>query len=80
MYPPFEIMLALRYLRVRKAKGFVSVIAAFPFLGIMLWIPTLIIFMSAMKGFRIELIDRIFEGPNKTFLNRLFAIPKCNSS
>ncbi len=59
MYSPFEIMLAIRYLRARKAEGFVSVIAAFSFLGIMLGVATLIIVMSVMNGFRGELIDRI---------------------
>lgn len=59
MYSPFEIMLALRYLRARKAEGFVSVIAAFSFLGIMLGVATLIIVMSVMNGFRGELIGRI---------------------
>lgn len=59
MYSPFEIMLAMRYLRARKAEGFVSVIAAFSFLGIMLGVATLIIVMSVMNGFRGELIDRI---------------------
>lgn len=59
MYSPFEIMLALRYLRARKAEGFVSVIATFSFLGIMLGVATLIIVMSVMNGFRGELIGRI---------------------
>jgi len=59
MYSPFEIMLAIRYLRARKAEGFVSVIAAFSFLGIMLGVATLIIVMSVMNGFRGELIGRI---------------------
>ena len=52
-------MLALRYLRARKAEGFVSVIATFSFLGIMLGVATLIIVMSVMNGFRAELIGRI---------------------
>lgn len=52
-------MLALRYLRARKAEGFVSVIATFSFLGIMLGVATLIIVMSVMNGFRGELIGRI---------------------
>lgn len=59
MFSPFEIMMAFRYLRARKAEGFVSVIAAFSFLGIMLGVATLIIVMSVMNGFRAELIDRI---------------------
>ncbi len=59
MFSPFEILVALRYLRARKAEGFVSVIATFSFLGIMLGVATLIIVMSVMNGFRAELIGRI---------------------
>ena len=59
MFTPFERMVAGRYLRARKAEGFVSVIAAFSFLGIMLGVATLIIVMSVMNGFRAELIGRI---------------------
>lgn len=59
MFSPFERLVAMRYLRARKAEGFVSVIAAFSFLGIMLGVATLIIVMSVMNGFRAELFDRI---------------------
>ncbi len=59
MFSPFEVMVAGRYLRARKAEGFVSVIAGFSFLGIMLGVATLIIVMSVMNGFRQELIGRI---------------------
>ena len=55
----FEWMLALRYLRARRQEGFISVIAVFSFLGIMLGVATLIIVMSVMNGFRAELIGRI---------------------
>ncbi len=51
--------MAGRYLRARKAEGFVSVIAGFSFLGIMLGVATLIIVMSVMNGFREELVSRI---------------------
>jgi lipoprotein-releasing system permease protein len=59
MFSPFERMMASRYLRARKAEGFVSVIAGFSFLGIMLGVATLIIVMSVMNGFREELVGRI---------------------
>jgi len=59
MFSPFERMMAWRYLRARKAEGFVSVIAGFSFLGIMLGVATLIIVMSVMNGFREELVTRI---------------------
>lgn len=55
----FEWMLAIRYLRARRREGFISVIAGFSFLGIMLGVATLIIVMSVMNGFRTELLDRI---------------------
>ncbi len=59
MLNPFERMMAWRYLRARKAEGFVSVIAGFSFMGIMLGVATLIIVMSVMNGFRAELVSRI---------------------
>ena len=37
-FAPFEWMLSLRYLRARRKEGFISVIAGFSFLGIMLGI------------------------------------------
>ncbi len=55
----FEWMLASRYLRTRRREGFVSVIAGFSFLGIMLGVATLIIVLSVMNGFRKELLDKI---------------------
>ena len=55
----FEWMLAKRYLRARRKEGFISVIAGFSFLGIMLGVATLIIVMSVMNGFRKELFDKI---------------------
>jgi lipoprotein-releasing system permease protein len=59
MFSPFERMVAWRYLGSKKAEGFVSVIATFSFLGIMLGVATLIIVMSVMNGFREELFSRI---------------------
>lgn len=55
----FEKMVAGRYLRSRRREGFISVIAGFSFLGIMLGVATLIIVMSVMNGFREELVTRI---------------------
>src|SRR5262245_48470753 len=55
-FAPFEWMLSLRYLRSRRREGFISVIAAFSFIGIMLGVATLIIVMAVMNGFRKELL------------------------
>jgi len=59
IFGPFERMVAFRYLRARRAEGFVSVIAIFSLLGIALGVATLIIVMSVMNGFRAELVGRI---------------------
>ncbi|KAA2243994.1 lipoprotein-releasing ABC transporter permease subunit [Salinarimonas soli] len=58
-FSPFEWILAGRYLRTRRREGFVSVIAGFSFIGIMLGVATLIIVLSVMNGFRKELLDKI---------------------
>ena len=58
-FAPFEWMLALRYLRARRKEGFISVIAGFSFLGILLGVATLIIVMAVMNGFRKELFAKI---------------------
>ena len=58
-FAPFEWMLSLRYLRARRKEGFISIIAGFSFLGIMLGVATLIIVMAVMNGFRTELLDKI---------------------
>ncbi|MGB3867240.1 MAG: lipoprotein-releasing ABC transporter permease subunit [Xanthobacteraceae bacterium] len=58
-FAPFEWMLSARYLRARRKEGFISVIAGFSFLGIMLGVATLIIVMAVMNGFRSELLGKI---------------------
>jgi lipoprotein-releasing system permease protein len=58
-FSPFEWMLSLRYLRARRKEGFISVIAGFSFLGIVLGVATLIIVMAVMNGFRHELLEKI---------------------
>lgn len=55
----FEWLIAGRYLRARRKEGFISVIAGFSFLGIMLGVATLIIVMAVMNGFRTELMNKI---------------------
>ena len=55
----FEWMISFRYLRARRQEGFISIIAWFSLLGIMLGVATLIIVMSVMNGFREELLTRI---------------------
>jgi lipoprotein-releasing system permease protein len=58
-FAPFEWLLALRYLKARRRKGFTSVIAGLSFIGITLGVATLIIVMAVMNGFRKELLGKI---------------------
>jgi len=54
-----EWMIAWRYLRARRSEGAISVIAGFSLAGILLGVGTLIVVMSVMNGFRVELVGRI---------------------
>ncbi|HET7413520.1 MAG TPA: ABC transporter permease, partial [Pararhizobium sp.] len=58
-FSAFERLVAWRYLRARRKEAYISVIAGFSFIGIMLGVATLIIVMAVMNGFRVELITRI---------------------
>jgi lipoprotein-releasing system permease protein len=64
VFGAFERMVAFRYLRARREEGFVSVIAGFSLLGIMLGVGALIIVMSVMNGFRADFLKQIqgFQG------------------
>lgn len=59
MFSTLEFLIAFRYLKSKRKEGFISVIAIFSFVGIMIGVATLIIVMSVMNGFRYELINRI---------------------
>ena len=59
VFSPAERMVAFRYLRPRRSEGFISLIAAFAFLGIVIGVATLIVVMSVMNGFRAELLSRV---------------------
>ena len=59
MFTQLELLISFRYLRSKRSEGFISVIAGFSLVGIILGVATLIIVMSVMNGFRAELIGRI---------------------
>jgi lipoprotein-releasing system permease protein len=59
MFNTFERTVAGRYLRARRGERFVSVIAGFSLIGIALGVATLIIVMSVMGGFKVDLLSRI---------------------
>ena len=59
MFNAFERAVAGRYLRARRGERFVSVIAGFSLIGIALGVAVLIIVMSVMGGFQVDLLNRI---------------------
>src|ERR1700744_5514500 len=59
IFAPFEWMIAARYLRAKRQESFISVISFFSLIGIALGVATLIIVMSVMNGFRVELLKSI---------------------
>src|ERR1700723_2119078 len=59
IFSPFERTVAMRYLRARRQEGFFSVISWFSLIGIGLGVATLIVVMSVMNGFRVELFQRV---------------------
>ncbi len=59
MLTNIEKLITIRNLKSKKKEGFLKIISAFSFLGIMLGVAILIIVMSVMNGFRSELTQRI---------------------
>src|SRR6187431_1055275 len=55
---PFELLLALRYLRPKRT--FVSIITVISILGVMLGVAVLIIVISVMSGFDADLREKFF--------------------
>ena len=59
MFTKVEKFISYRNLKPKKKEGFLKVISAFSFLGIMLGVAILIIVMSVMNGFRADLTNKI---------------------
>lgn len=59
MFSSFEWSVAVRYLKARRSDSFISVIAGFSLVGICLGVMVLIVVMSVMNGFRVELLGRV---------------------
>jgi lipoprotein-releasing system permease protein len=55
----YEWDIAWRYLRSKQKEGLISIITSFSLAGIALGVATLIIVMSVMNGYEVELIKRI---------------------
>lgn len=59
MFDKFALTVAIRYFQAKKNERFVSIISAISFIGIMIGVAALIVVMSVMNGFHIELTKSI---------------------
>lgn len=59
MRQPYELSIAVRYLRTRSSHSFISFISAVSMIGIALAVAVLIVVLSVMNGFEHELQRRI---------------------
>jgi lipoprotein-releasing system permease protein len=59
MRQPYELSIAVRYLRARSSVSFISFISAVSMIGIALAVAVLIVVLSVMNGFEYELQRRI---------------------
>jgi lipoprotein-releasing system permease protein len=59
MRQPYELSIALRYLRARSSHSFISFISVVSMIGIGLAVAVLIVVLSVMNGFEYELQQRI---------------------
>lgn len=69
MFGSVERWVAGRYLRPRREEGFISVIALFSLLGIMLGVGTLIVVLAVMSGYRAEIMS-VLQGAGGHFVVR----------
>lgn len=58
MRQPYQLSIALRYLRARSRNGFISMISLLSMLGIALAVAVLIVVLSVMNGFETEIQQR----------------------
>ena len=56
---PYELLIALRYLRAKRKQLFVSIITGISTLGIFLGVAALIIVLAVMNGFEMDLREKI---------------------
>src|SRR5215475_13624373 len=59
---PYELFIALRYLRARRRQAAVSVITAIAVAGITLGVAALIIAQALITGFRADIQDKVLQG------------------
>src|SRR5258707_5789715 len=72
---PYEIFLAIRYLRSRHKRRLVRVTAAAAILGITMGVAALIVTFALSNGFRDEMRDKILQGTAHLSVLRADGLP-----
>ena len=76
-----ELLIAIKYLQAKKKEALISVTAVLSLVGIMLGVAALVVVISVMNGYRVELVNKL-KGFNSdvvvTNRNRTQAIKKYN--
>jgi lipoprotein-releasing system permease protein len=65
---PFELQIALRYLRARRKQAFISVISAISTLGVIVGVMALVLALALMTGLQGELRNRILGSSAHVFV------------
>jgi len=79
-FGPFERMLAMRYLGAKREHGGLAFISVVSVIGITLGVWALILTMSIMNGFRLELISKIIGFEPHVFIDTRGAPPSAVES
>ena len=75
MKQPYQLAIALRYLRTTRGHSFISFISAVSMVGIGLAVAVLIVVLSVMNGFEHELQQRILGMVSDATINTATASP-----
>src|SRR5262245_61395467 len=71
MEAPFELFVALRYLRARRKQAFISVISLISAIGVAVGVMALLITLALMTGLQSELRDRIIGSSAHIYVYKL---------
>jgi len=68
---PYELFIALRYLRARRKQAFISLISIISGVGVAVGVTALLIVLALMTGLQAELRDRLVGAQAHIFVNKV---------
>ncbi|HEC80326.1 MAG TPA: lipoprotein-releasing system transmembrane subunit LolC, partial [Firmicutes bacterium] len=67
----FEFFIALRYLIARRKQAFLTLITVISVLGVIVGVAVLIVVMSVMNGFEVDIRDKILGNREHIIINHI---------